>query len=561
MALSEAETDKRSSSATDFTLGIALVALLAIVSRTSLLAMPPLYDEWYHIHAARSLVADGSFRVLDGAYLRAADYTRLIGAIFEVAGTDALWAARLSSAAASVALTVLLFAWTWTRVGALGAITMAGLVLLWPDNILYGQFIRFYSIHTLLTVVALIALYEMTVEGRSLSGRATLLAAAAGAAALAARLQMTTAIALAAVAAWFAIAVVIPALFRQRHRWTKLTGLVGGGLLALFVLYETGLLRDAWAIYRWAPAGAPEARLLYPGALRDLYPVLFVLLPVAAIAALRAAPRLALFAAVVLAVGLVLFQFAGMRDVRYIAPIMPAFFLLWAIVAERYGRVALDWLRTETDAARIALASWLPPAAVKAGAIGTVAAGLIVLTPAFQTALQVSLRVSGVEAFIGNTYVPNWGRAPEMIAGVQASGGVVVTTRANEAIGYLGGFDYGYSARYLSEIHGAGNAKDIAQFSIDPRDGRPVISTPEALQAVMACHPTGLFQTSWWEWDQVAATALAVTRAASALGYDLTIARPADLVVATWRAKSAQPSSAQNRAAACRRIPQNARRR
>jgi hypothetical protein len=74
-----------------------LVFVLALLVRLdAATGQPPQPDELYHFYAARSVLADGSFTVFSGIYLRAAEFTRLVAAAMGLFG-ESLAAARIPS--------------------------------------------------------------------------------------------------------------------------------------------------------------------------------------------------------------------------------------------------------------------------------------------------------------------------------------------------------------------------------------------------------------------------------------------------------------------------------
>ena len=64
------------------------------------------------------------------------------------------------------------------------------------------------------------------------------------------------------------------------------------------------------------------------------------------------------------------------------------------------------------------------------------------------------------------------------------------------ALYYLGRYDVRFSRSKLDELPRA----ERREFGLDPRTGRPVVSTRESLERILACYPSGVIlgpQASW----------------------------------------------------------------
>jgi hypothetical protein len=64
---------------------------------------------------------------------------------------------------------------------------------------------------------------------------------------------------------------------------------------------------------------------------------------------------------------------------------------------------------------------------------------------------------------------------------------VVLTPNDLYALYYLEGYDVAVNPNLLSEM------PDDAEFSLDPRTGRPVIATAASLRLLIDCYPEGLY--------------------------------------------------------------------
>jgi hypothetical protein len=472
-----------------------VVFAIALGTRIGLLTLPPIYDELYHVTAALGWLETGTFSVLDGSYPRTWPYTVLVAQMFTVFGDDALWATRLPSVIAGSALVAVCFAWTRIRIGVTAGWIVAFAMLLWPLGIMLSQFTRFYAIHGLLSVCGLLAAYEASLGGWRRPTRLALAAASAIAFALAFLLQPATAIALLALFAWAGLVFALPAIWRSNWRWT----ILGAGLLlgcaTLLVAHQTGLLGKLFAFYRWQPWPAQDDVFSYHRIWRDNYPTFWSLFPFAALIAIAARPRTGLFCAMIFAISFVVFSFGGIKNERYLYTAMPFFFAVWAIALQAAATKLLDWFHHDCELALRGVG--LPtPTTTFTTIIGVFLLGFTILSnAAFQRGLDIVLGDGGIEKLQGRQRL-DWSEAKATIEPWLSRSAVVVTTEEVFAVQYLGGFDYGFGKPRLSEIGGLKAGQLAPEFSIDPRNGRPIIGTIKSLSAIVSCYPTGVLLTA-----------------------------------------------------------------
>ena len=183
------------------------------------------HDEAYTILAARSWLADGTFRIWQGEYVRVKGYTVLVAWSLAAFG-DTLLAARLPSVIAAALLVAFAFYWTRRQVSAAAAWTVATLLCFSSFVIGISHYARFYALHGLLFWIAAVSLYAVFPDMRRASAKLALLAVA-GAALLGARyLQPVTLLGVVGLAAW----AVLDGTFRKgvlqalwRREWRAVT--------------------------------------------------------------------------------------------------------------------------------------------------------------------------------------------------------------------------------------------------------------------------------------------------------------------------------------------------
>ena len=79
-----------------------------------------IFDELYHVLAAQGWLEHGEPRIAEGTYDRVLGFTILVAWFFDLFGVS-LAVGRLPSVIACSLLVVLIFCWTWYRVGSSAA--------------------------------------------------------------------------------------------------------------------------------------------------------------------------------------------------------------------------------------------------------------------------------------------------------------------------------------------------------------------------------------------------------------------------------------------------------
>jgi hypothetical protein len=472
------------------------IGLIAIATRSFHTEHAPLYDELYHLLAARSFATDGSLAIGQGAYTRAADFTILTGWMFERFGVG-LTVARLLPIFSGSLLVVSLFLWTRSVAGRGAAWTAALLLSFSPNAIVLSQYIRPYAPHALLFFWGAIGLHTL-VSGQARSGRWRLGVIASTVICLGAalRLQVTTLIGLAGLSPWLLIAS-RPA-WAASFAWLRRYRAIGIGLLGLtaagaIALVETGIAGHLLELAQEQPLWAQSSKFhVYHWIFLKYYPTLWSLLPLAWLFAIARRGEPALFCVSLFTVSLLLHVFFPIRGERYIAYLMPFFFALWGMVlAEAVPQLG----GTALAALRQVLPGYAPSGrtarAVQGLTVAVSIAFLLVSNSAFFNAAKVIAR-GPVQ--LHPQYQVDWAAARALLRPLAARADLVVATNALSAYYHLDRVDVEFSATHLSEL------RESKQFSVDHRTGRPVISEAASLRQLMACYPTGLVVSEGWQW-------------------------------------------------------------
>jgi 4-amino-4-deoxy-L-arabinose transferase-like glycosyltransferase len=470
-----------------------LVFVLAAAARIPHLDHVPHKDELNHVLAARALLERGTLEIVAGAapYDRASAFTYLVAGIFRVFG-ESLVAARVPALIAGALLASALFLWVRSEVGRLGGWVAAFLMVVSPLALVLSQWVRFYTIHALLFFVACILVYQAFSSARiPRRRRGWLIAMAVACLALALHLQVLTVIGIAGLGLW-AILVGLPEGFRRvpsrRGRWWLAGGLMALASVVIAALVLSGLfgwLRAmAGHVDLWAMDRSPR---FYHYLLHDRYPTLWALLPLALVIAAAARWRATLLCACVFGVAIVAHSLAAWRDERYLFYVLPMFFAAWGMAVG----VAVPWVAARARlAVRAAFGRRLPARAEKSLAVMALVG--IAIFAALGNPATASYPVkmmirgdAGSSVWDRFRQDSDWVAAGTALAPEVAQADVIVASYDITAVYGLNRLDY--------LLGRAGSARgDRPDFWIKGKTGAPVVSTPQALEAVMSCHPTGL---------------------------------------------------------------------
>jgi len=466
--------------------GIALAVRLAHIH-----AITPWYDDFYHLLAARSWLADGSLSIADGEYTRAAAYTRLVAASIAAFG-DSVAAGRIPAVLAGTLWVVAVFAWTRQVAGRVAAWGAGLLFALDPGAIHLSQWVRFYTLHGLLVWLGAIGVYYLLSRPMRLPRAAMVALASLVAFYLGVGLLRSTWIALAGTALW-ASGALLPRLRAhqtddQKARWT-----VTGGMLAILALgvwvVASGTAESLWASYTspffWQE-GTDVNRRWYAWWLSGRYPTLFTLFPVAFVLAAGRFPRPALFCLVMFVTAAIGVSFAAGQAERYLYFGLPFFFVLWGLALA----TLLPALRVSAERALGAMT--IPKLPPRVGRFAVMA--FTVLAVAFMVSQNDASRMSIRMVLPGEGERPyrlaDWELVLPELRPLADSADVILSSYLLKSLYYLGRGDLHLSWTETAES-GFSSGQPV-EFSRDPRTGLPAISTAESLHQVMACFASGL---------------------------------------------------------------------
>ena len=168
-----------------------------------------------------------------------------------------------------------------------------------------------------------------------------------------------------------------------------------------------------------------------------------------------------------------------MKAERFIYYAMPFFFIGGAYLAEKLLAFASDAV------ARTRFGDFM---VLKIGVLAFVGLPFIVSNPAFRTTADM-VRGRPAQTVEGNltywsAYPSNWEAATGILQPIADQSSIVVTSQGLHLLFFLGSYDVELLAS-ASEYVGD-------EFALDPRMGRPTISTGESFELIRNCYESGL---------------------------------------------------------------------
>jgi hypothetical protein len=471
---------------------VLLLAGIAFALRLVQLDHAPHIDELYHVLAARSLLEDGTL-FINGTqpYTRAWAFTYVVAGLMAVFG-DSLVVGRLPALAAGVGLVVAVFLWLNAVAGRTAAWVAGLLVCFAPVALYHSQQIRFYTVHALFLWIAAAAAYAAATGSRGRRRTAILAAGTVACLAIAFHLQVSTLVAISALATWLV-------LYRGGDivRWTVAGGRhrawIVAGATAAVVGVTAGVavggaaaevLRIFSMVDVWAEGDRHYLRYYHDRFLHQ-YPTLWTLFPVAVLLAASRYPRPALFCLTMFAIPFVVHSLAAWKHERYLFYALPFFFAVWGLAVA----VALPWIRERIDAV-IRHASPLPRRTAGAAVTAALAAAVLFAAAGNSASMYTyrMLTVSDEDWKLSGAYrgEPVWDRALPVLQAEAAEADMVMGFAMVTTLYYLDRLDLGLSATEVQR------GTSTAEFSVAAREGVPVISRAESVRLVQSCVPSGL---------------------------------------------------------------------
>ena len=483
-------------------IGATLLFLLSVVVRAINLNRLPVTDELYTLLAAQGWLHTGAPRIGDGIYERAQAYTFLLAGWLAAFG-DNLVSARALSLLFGSCLVVAVFLWTRRVAGHLVAWITGVFLALEPLSVDVSQFVRFYTLHALVFWLSVTGAYALVTRSHPPGKRMLIVLSTIVGFLFALHLQILTMIGLAGLGVWLVLTVGIPWLRAQdaRRRHVVLAAALGLVLLTGAALLLSGEAMALLKNYRSAPLWNRAHRnefWYYHIYVVERWPTLWSLTPLALLLALVHRPRPAVLCMCVFVVSFVLLSFGGMKDPRYLFFATPFLFVLWGIGLAKAFDLLYPWLVGATDRVLRRLAPYLAGRAVRTGFI---CAGVAFLVASNGGAIKALLSLGGTrliaaEGGVGvdaDTGRADWAAVRASLSPLLDTASIILTASDVHFLHYLGDYDIALNSNRLTEIPGG-------EFDSDPRTGRVVIGTANAIGRIIDCFPSGLIVTDAANW-------------------------------------------------------------
>lgn len=485
------------------------MAVAALLVRLAHIDHAPIYDELYHLLAARSFIEEGDLCIADcGApYNRAALYTFMVAAFMKLGGPT-LVAARLTSVLAGVGWVLAVYAWTRRVAGKTAGLSAGLLMCLAPGAIFLSQVARFYIVHGLIVWIACGATF-FAVTGASHGMKRGLVAMSAiFGFVIAYYFQVTSLIPLAAALAWTGSYLAV------RHRAAiapflrRPIGVLGLVLLLAAVVAtaaRTELGTSLWSTYRWTTRWAMEdqsdVRFFHHWFIEN-YAVLYTLLPVAILVSVSRFREATTYAVTLFAFCFLAHSFSGFKATRVFYYFVPFFFAVWGMAL---GVLLPElWKKTAEALRGVGLATGSVSTRVAAVLVGLAALFAAFTTEAWNTTLKMVTRGDEDWPASKPPYrgYADWPAAAGELRELSRGAEVVLSSDALPAYFYLGRVDGAVSVNQLFDD--TRGPEPAPEFRIDWRGGWPVFSTAESMALVMKCYRSGVFIAQTWSLDNPA---------------------------------------------------------
>jgi len=458
----------------------------------------PVGDEMFHILSAQSWASMGTLSIADGVYGRAALFTKFIGVLFTLFG-DSLIVARLPALIFGVLWVLLLYIWVDRHAGRLAAWVAALLLCLAPHAIELSLYSRMYTIQGFAFLLGSMIAFAIATHDYPIVKKLFLLGSAIACFGLAVHMHEVTLVGLIALI----VALAVDYSVQHRQIFTNKKFLFGIILLLLFLIAAaTVLLYQYWEAFNpyWqkfvtpAFANRDSDIRFYHKLLISSYPVLWLLMPLAAIIAIYFKPRIGLFCVTMFVIIFLMHSIAGRKAERYIYYGMPFLFTIWGIAL---AAVAPHLNRLLTDVSHSLRTNYMSIGKTRHFDLifkGALTFVIVIFIISGSGAFLRTINLLQGESYYFGTKLSNWEKAAPTLKPLVEDAPVVVTTNFPKTLYYFGRFDVAFSPVIVTDVLFG------KEGGLDRRTGRPTISTTESLQQLFDKYPHGIFVGEKSEW-------------------------------------------------------------
>lgn len=477
---------------------VLLLAIFALAARLTMMDRAPGVDEFNHVLAARSLLADGTLSIQGGEpYSRGWFFTYLVAALY-IFFDDSLLVARIPALAAGVGLVLAVFIWARSVAGR-GAGWAAGLLVCFSTMaITSSQISRFYTLQAFLFVCGCALIYwvverdEVSWRQVGWTGLAVLCLA------IALHLQITTAVGIAGLSLWLAL---VKGPWALRHlAGSRRPLLISGGLLVIlvvvaFLVWRSGFPARAWDLFNYADLWAADDEenvRFYHWALLDEYPTLWTLFPLVLLGVATRYTRFSLLCGSVFLVALVFHSLAAWKHPRYMFYATPMFFAVSGVAIALLLARSHAWLQElirEGSPIRVSRRS-------VAGLSIALLTGAVLFAMAGNSAFAYTVRQITGEADRLSTMGPgHWDETVPELAPLVEDADVVLSSSELAPLYYFGRLDL-----TISRTRMVRRTFEREEFEPATKTRIPVFSSVESMATVMDCYRSGVALMEMQHW-------------------------------------------------------------
>lgn len=479
---------------------LVILAIIAVFVRLTGVGIDhlPVGDEMFHVLSAQSWMNNGTLSIADGTYGRASLFTKSVGVLFSYFG-DTLVMARLPALIFGVLWVLLLFVFVKKNSSRLAAWIAALLFCLAPHAIELSLYSRMYTLQGFCFLLGVWFVFTMISPDGSPMKKIMLFAGALISISLAVHMHDITLVGL--IALFVAVAAVLS--IQHKEMFTDKKALLWIiSLLMLSVIGGLAILYQYWDIFDpyWqkfitpAFANRESGIRYYHKLLTSSYPVLWLLFPFVVVVAVYKYPRFGLYCATLAVVILLMHSVAGRKAERYIYYGMPFVFALWGVAIATIIPYLNRWLSDVAEKLRTKLISInnerLFDATFKVSFVSIAIVFILSGSGAFARTINL---LQGESYYFG-TRLSNWKLTLPILKPLVEEAPVVVTTNFPKTLYYFGRFDIAFSPVIVADVLGGDEG------ALDPRNGRPAISTVESLQKLFDEYSHGIFIAEKSEW-------------------------------------------------------------
>lgn len=491
-----------------FITAITSIFFILLLGRTSLISLAPIYDEIFHLLAARQFAIDGRLSILDGEYDRASIYTRLVANFFKLFDSTSLATGRLwASSVPGSLLPVLILLWSYKYIGIYCSIFLFLFLFFWPNGIEVSQFMRFYSIQGLLFFLIFLLFNRFIMHNRASFYDVPILIFVVIIVYISVTIQTTTLIGLSGLLLSVIVLFLLRMGWQIRPLYLALI-ILGTALISSVLLIATAdVLSKIWTSFQSAPPDWPHDIFYYHRVMRGNYPLFWTLYPLACIVALHYNRDVSIVCISIFSITIITLSFGVRNDEKFIYFVMPFFFIVWAITLHHTYRGIYVFVKNNCSLVvkGLGFGGFYYTASVFTSVFG-VFFFVFLANPAFQRSFGLMSGASE-SSFLGNTR-HLWNLGEKYRAEASRTPDVVITTHPMTHILYLGDFDIVYNRNALWDVENAGKSVETrllgdATRSVDWRYGRIVIGEQSDLLEVVQCTQTGEITTVYGKYAEV----------------------------------------------------------